>query len=263
MNNRLHICFSESARGSLRYGTPVELRRKTRIINFLDDLCSGPIDDMNNMDRRIEWNERVIPSDFDYLMNTIRQNYNDTNKEVSDIKDEDIYIWYGENGSEITGLLYILSLLKEKIKNVYTINVSEKPYIYDSHVIQYRSVGEVPPERLDRLIGMKKKLDLESYWALMDLWAKIRQENSNLRVVKDKRILSVPESYFDEIILKYTNHYFSKCARTVGEVMGREENYISDFYIFWRILELIKSDKIEYRGDLGRMRDMEIRKLSL
>ncbi len=29
----------------------------------------------------------------------------------------------------------------------------------------------------------------------------------------------------DEIILQYTNHYFSRCGRTVGYVMGKEENY--------------------------------------
>lgn len=261
MNNILHICFSESARGCLRYGTPIELRRKTRAINFLDDLSSGPIDDMNNIDKRIEWNKSVISFDFGDLPNNIRENYNDIKKEVSNIKAEDIYIWYGENGSELSGLLYILSLLKDNVENVYTINVSEKPYIYNNNVIQYhRSVGEVSHERLDWFIGMKKKLNLEDYSSSMEIWRKLRDENSNLRVIKEKRILSVPESYFDEIILQYTNYHFGRCSRTVGEVMGRVENYISDIYIFWRVLELIKLGKIEYIGSLGSMRDMEIRK---
>lgn len=261
MNNILHICFSESARGCLRYGTPIELRRKTRVISFLDDLSSGPIDDMNNIDRRIEWDRRIITSEFDDLLDNIIQNYSDINREVSNIKDEDIYIWYGENGSEMSGLLYVLSLLRDKVENVYTINVSEKPYIYNGNVIQYhRSVGEVSHEKLDWFIKMKKKLSLEDYSSFMELWEKLRDENANLRVMKDRSIISVPETYLDEIILQYTNYHFGRCSRTVGEVMGREESYISDIYIFWRILELIKLGKIEYRGNLGSMKYMKIRK---
>jgi hypothetical protein len=263
VKNTLYICFSESVKRCLRYGIPVELRHRIKVINFLDDLSNGPIDDMGNIDRRIEWDRRIIPSKFDDLLDNIRENYSDINREVSNIKDEDIYIWYGENGSEMTGLLYILSLLKDKVENVYTINVSEKPFIYVGTVTRYRSAGEVSPERLEWFIGMKKKLGLEGYVSLMGLWTKLQQENCNLRVVKDRNILSVPESYFDEIILKYTNRYFSKCARTVGEVIGRNESYISDFFLFWRILELIKSGRIEYRGELGNMRDMEIRKSSV
>jgi hypothetical protein len=261
MNNILHICFSESARGCLRYGTPVELRRKTRVISFLDDLSSGPLEDMNNINRRIEWNKRIITSDFDELLDNIIHNYDDIKEEILNIRDEDIYIWYGENGSELTGLLYILSLLKDKLDNVYIINVSERPYVYNGNTIQYhRSAREVSHEKLDWFTDMKKKLTKEDYTSLMKQWGKLQHENSSLRVMKDKSTMSVPESYFDEIILKYTDCNFGRCARTVGQVLGREENYISDFYIFWRILELIRLGKVEYRGKLGNMRDMEIRR---
>jgi hypothetical protein len=90
---------------------------------------------------------------------------------------------------------------------------------------------------------------------------RLQKENANLRVVRDMQITSVEVSYYDVMILYYTNKQFSKCARTIGECIGRSDSYISDIFLFWRILELIKSGRIEYKGNLGIVKEMEIRKV--
>ena len=85
-------------------------------------------------------------------------------------------------------------------------------------------------------------------------------ENSNLRVYEDNQVKSVRVDYFDEMILHYTNRKFMHSARTVGEVIGRAESYVSDTFIFWRVTELIRNGKIVYRGNLESMRELEIKK---
>lgn len=66
--------------------------------------------------------------------------------------------------------------------------------------------------------------------------------------------------YFDEMILHYTNKKFMYSARTVGEVIGRAESYVSDIFIFWRVTELIRNGQITYRGNLGLMRELQLKK---
>ncbi|WP_353846637.1 DUF3658 domain-containing protein [Clostridium sp. ZBS4] len=52
---------------------------------------------------------------------------------------------------------------------------------------------------------------------------------------------------------------FTKSARIIGDVLENSEILISDEYIFWRVRELIKIGKINYRGNFNVMRLMEIR----
>lgn len=62
------------------------------------------------------------------------------------------------------------------------------------------------------------------------------------------------------MILRYTYKRFMHSARTIGEVIGRAESYISDTFIFWRVTELIRNRRISYRGNLGLMRKLKIKK---
>ena len=260
MENIIHICFSESADRCIRYATKKGLIEGSKVVFLLDDLSNGPIDDFSNANKRIDWCKKAFPENDYCMVDAIRDNYEYLYKEVSSISDQSIYIWYAENGKETSGLLYLLSLLKDKIESIFTINVSEK--IYEGNtIIEFSSVGDITPERLEWFVRKRQKISIEWYSAQMDLWTRLQKENADLRVVKDKQITSVEVSYFDEMIFTYTSKWFSKCARTVGECIVRNDSYISDIFLFWRILELIKSGRIEYKGNLRIMRDIEIRKV--
>ncbi len=177
------------------------------------------------------------------------------------IKDEDIYLWYGNNAIEICGMLHVLAMLEEKIQNVRTINVSDITYNTGKrNEYTPRIVGELTPERLGQFIGIKQSMDSSRYSSLMSLWNQLKRENSNLRVYNDNKVKSVREDYFDEMILRYTCKKFMYSARTVGEFIGKAESYVSDSFIFWRIIELIKNGKVSYRGNLGVMSELEIKK---
>lgn len=260
MKEIIHVCFSESAAGCIRHAIKKGLIKGNIVISLLDDLSNGPINELSNVNIRIDWCRKVISANGHFMVDAIRDNYEYLYKEVSSISDQSIYIWYAENGKETSGLLYLLSLFKDKIESIFTINVSGKIYEGDT-IIEFNSVGEIVPERLEWFIIKRQKISMEWYSAQMDLWMRLQKENADLRVVNDKQITSVEVSYYDEMILNYTNKQFSKCARTVGECIGRTDSYICDIFLFWRVLELIKSGRIEYKGNLGNIREMEIRKV--
>ena len=50
------------------------------------------------------------------------------------------------------------------------------------------------------------------------------------------------------MILRYTYKKFMHSARTVEEVIGRAESYVSDTFIFWRVIELIRNEKLIIEG---------------
>lgn len=263
MQNIIHICFSPSAGGSLRYAIKnKKILEGKEVIIFEDDISQGMIGSGINIDERFDWWNRISGEDeitcldFNYL----KEAYQKFHKKISKIKDSDvIYLWYGHCGNEICGMMYTLELLKDKPNNMYFINVSDMIEESANDVYTYMAVAEIIPEKLKSFIKLKRKIELKEYDTLLNEWDSLKKDNEILRIFKDGKIKSVKDDYFDIDILKYTEKEFKKSARIVGSVMGFNEIQISDGYIFWRIKELIKSGMIEFKGTFGVMREMEIK----
>ena len=262
MKEIVHICCSYSAVGGMKYAIKEGFIEGKKVIGLADDLSNGPIDDINNVNRRFDWLKKIYMEEVNEISEVIKDDSKSFIKDIMKINDEIIYIWYANNPNEICVLLHILSMIKEKIHNLYTINVSEITY-NTGKINEYtpRAGGEVIPEKLGEFIEIRKPMDFDRYTNLMKLWAKLRSENSNLRVYEDNEIKSVNVDYFDNMILLYTYSKFMNSARIVGEVIGKSESYISNNFIFWRVTELIKNGKIISIGNLAIMRELKIKKV--
>jgi len=261
MKKVIHICCSDSAIESVKYAIKKGVIEGEKVIGLIDDLSNGPIDSITDMNRRIDWLKKIYIKEGNEIFEVIEGYYRKFIEDIIKLKDEDIYLWYGNSAKEICGMLHILSMLEEKIQNVYTINVSEITYNTGKrNEYTPRVVGEVIPEKLVEFIGIRKSMDSEWYSSLMALWEKLKIENSNLRVYEDNKVKSAHVDYFDGMILRYTHKKFMHSARTIGEVIGKAESYISDTFIFWRVTELIRNRRISYRGNLGLMMELKIKK---
>lgn len=263
MDKIIHICFSQSTAGSMKHAMSEKLLEGSKVISLFDDLSSGPIVDITHEKRAIWWNKLIPKDEFEYI-EEFKQNYEEFSKQISKIKDETIYIWYGENAYEFCGLLYAMSHLENKINNIYTINVSRviynSPYnLRERNEYKPRGTMELAPERLIDFIKVKEKMNESIFNSMKMQWNKLKEENALFRICENEKVISVSEEYLDEFILGYTEEKFIKCARVVGNALGYSKVFVGDTFIFWRILEMIKMGKIEYKGKLGIMREMEIR----
>ncbi|AZV55775.1 DUF1835 domain-containing protein [Clostridium sp. AWRP] len=262
MNNIINMCFSECTGAIFKIAIKMgELPENQKVIVLSDDLSHGPIKDEVDIEERINWWSTVDEDEYfaNYGVEDLKENYNTFHDEISRVGNSDIlYLWYG-SGQEICGMLYALELLKDRKLNVYLINVTDTIVKHKDSVYFVRSAGQINPEDIKKYAEVKQKLDSNKYEELLSAWELLKKDNSVLRVLKNKKIRSEDKNYFDIDILKYTPKEFRKSARIVGSVMGNSEVEISDEYIFWRVKELVKYGKIDYRGKFGIMRKMEIR----
>ncbi|OBR92242.1 MULTISPECIES: DUF1835 domain-containing protein [Clostridium] len=257
MNKIINICFSESAKGNFEHAISTEiLQDNQEVIFFLDDLSQGSIKDGINIEERINWydifkRENQLKPVVDYDIDDLKENYSTFHGEISKVDDSDIlYLWYGSS-REFCGMLYALELFKNRNLYIYLINVKDTVIKRKEIEFKARSTGEIIPENIEKYAAAKRKLDSNEYRELLDRWELLKKDNSILRVIKDGKLESVDENYFDIDILKYTPKEFRNLIRTIGDVLGKSEEKISDEYIFWRIKELIKSGKIEHNGKFG------------
>lgn len=286
MDRVIHICFSASAGGSLKHAIKSEVIKGDKVICLYDDLSNGPIDKLNTIDKRLKWLKKIIL--YEELQNTIlskepensqlykeiynelevwgvrefKEKYDEYHKEIINVDNEDtIYFWCAENAMELTGLMYTLELLNCSLDKTYLINASEVTYNQGMiNEFTPRAIGEIAPKRFPEFMKISKKINEEMYQSLSENFKVLKSKNTNLRVYKDGKVISVSEDYFDEFILHYVEEKFRKSARAVGNVLGHNKDLTTDTYIVWRITELIKNNKIQYKGKFGIMRYMEIKK---
>lgn len=260
MKEIIHICCSDSGRGSLKHGIRKGLIEGKRVISFVDDLSNGPIQWIDDANSRTDWCQRTLSREYEDIAEGVKSDYREFHEEIKAIGNEEIYLWYGRNGKEMCGLRYILSLLETKISQIHTIDVSEKTFISHQNHFTPRWVGELSPERLGELLSYKHLMDLDYYLQLTESWNKLKTENAVLRVPNGAEVISASADYLDDFIVQHTETSFRKCARIVGDVLGNSEIPVTDDFIFWRILQLIKNGRISYQGKLGVMREMEIKR---
>ncbi|MCB2356100.1 DUF3658 domain-containing protein [Clostridium estertheticum] len=254
MNKIINICFSQSAGATLECAISTkELQDNEKVIVLFDDLSQGAIKGGVNIEERINWYniiERADPLNLftDSDTEELKENYNAFHDEISKIDSSDtLYIWYGSS-QEFCGMLYTLEFLKGRKLNTYIIDIKDTVIKHNENVFQANNLGEIIPENIEKYAAAKRKLNSNEYKQFLDAWESLKKDDSILRVLKDGKVKSVAENYFDIDILKYTPKEFRESARIVGNVVGNSENKISDEYIFRRIKELIKAGKIECNG---------------
>jgi hypothetical protein len=246
--------------GSLNMAMKKGLFEDDKIICLIDDLSNGPINNMSDIDKRVTWQKEYY-KDY-HTLKQLEFNYYNFHNDIKNLGNEDIYIWYGENSMEMCGLFYALSLMQDRINNIYTINVSKEIHGNNNTKIKHSCVGEISPERLKWFIDKKENLEVIIINQHMNLWLELKQIDTNLRINVDKKIISVQEDYFDEMIMYYTKDIFTSCGKILGDIFNHiKDCYLSDSYIFWRILELIKVDKIACSGNIGNIKEMKIKRV--
>lgn len=262
MVNIINICFSESARGTIKRAAELKIINGQKVVGLFDDFSYGPISNLVNTYERIIWADN-FKDEFDCIpycsLDDLKTAYNKFYKDINEIESQDqIYIWYGNYASEICGMMYVLELLKNKSENLYFINVSDLIHKYPAGIYIPRSAAEILPEKLGDYIKIARSVDSDEKEELLKQWKALKNESSQLRVFKEGKVISVSEDYFDVDILKWTEKELKKSARIVGSVIGYADTKISDYYIFNRIKELVKAGRLKYEGKFGIMREMEI-----
>lgn len=262
MSKIIHIVFSKSAEGSFKYAVNIKKSiAGNKIIALYDNLSVGRLGDLNKLDDRKKWWGQINEDHIDICENidVIEENYDKFYKDISEISETDIvYLWYGKCDEETCGMLYTMNLLKDKLVNVYNVNVSNIFIKKKDGVVFVRSAGEIVPQELGNYMSKAEKLGSEEYKNLIKQWERLVKENSILRTYKNNKIHSVNEDYFDKDILEFCNREYNKVLRIMGNVLVNSESRITEEYILWRIKKLVKSGKLKLKGDFVVMKELEV-----
>lgn len=262
MGKIVHIVFSESAEGSFKHGiNRIKSIVGDKLIALYDNMSHGKLSELITIEDRSHWLRELNEGDSYRYISTehFKENYDKFYKGISDINEIDtIYLWYGHCNREICGMMYTLYLLRNKQINVYSVDVSATLIRNNQGAVWVNSVSEINSEKLGVYFKLARKMEKDEYIDLSEEWSSLIKENSILRSCIDGKMKSVSEDYFDKDILKFTDKEYKKVGRVMGDVISNVEPRVTDDYIFWRIKELIKSEKLKFKGDFNVLMKMDI-----
>ncbi|MGK5509127.1 DUF1835 domain-containing protein [Brevibacillus formosus] len=267
----VHIVSPEYAAGPLRIG----LERPKVVIGFPDFLSIGPLwklDEKIGQKFRNEWlHENINFEHDDYVY---MNKFTNTLREIDDISDHvPIYIWYGKNADEQTGLRFILYLLRDKKNDIFIINSTELYQRYIASKAEDQPVfctGQIESKNLklifERTIDGKPLSDKDRKLFNKE-WEALTQSKEVLRLWINDEIKEVPENHFDTFILQAVeklhqeqgNKEYISTARVIGEILQQMDEGIGDFFLEYRIRNLIYSGVLELKGIPKSMRHYSIR----
>jgi hypothetical protein len=104
----------------------------------------------------------------------------------------------------------------------------------------------------DRLWDLAKPLQPGQRQGYLDLWQRLRSENAPLRVIEDGRLVSMPISAFDEMLMSFVTEHWQRVNRVIGEALVSEmyegTMQTGDLLLSARLDAMAKDGRVEIRG---------------
>lgn len=266
----VHLVTTESPAGSLRSG----LDRPKTVIGFPDAFSIGPLWKLTEkvgLDFRKEWlfdniNFEQEDTEYERKFKNVLFQIEDTAPHVP------IYIWYGNNAEEQTGLRLYLTLLKDKPNKIYLMNTTElyEKYIAVEDGSAYFHTGLLDSKQL-KLFFQKEQnnepLSEEKRIYFQEEWCALSEKEEVLRIWKNGQIQTVPEDHYDSLIIrkleklhqKQESPEFILTAKVIGEIVAEQEEFVDYFYLEFRMRHLVYNGTLEIKGVPKSMRHYRIK----
>lgn len=163
---------------------------------------------------------------------------------------EDIRIWYSSQPDELCGLYWFmarLDRLKECRGQISMIKLPEWETGEKGAIVRIFSCGEVMPGAWHRYLSLQSPVPAGFRQDCAAHWLALQKEGAPLRAVLNGRLVSVPEAFYDDFIIREIaaeSEEFQE-AMIVGRVLGKYRLGISDAWIALRMEEMIYAGKLE------------------
>ena len=170
---------------------------------------------------------------------------------------ESVRIWYGNSPDEFCGMYWLLSQIYKlhkinEIKNkISIIKIPEWEVLGNNNVIKKSSCRAVGPEEWHKYLCLEQIIT-PSFWKYCaESWTLLQQENAPLRAVLNGELVSVPETIYDDFIIREIraeNETFYE-VKIIGTVLGNYDLGVTDSFFALRIEEMIRDGKLEIVTD--------------
>ena len=162
---------------------------------------------------------------------------------------ESVRIWYSNQPDELCGMHWFMAQINQlDLRSGQVILVALPDYEprEDGTVITHAGWGGIKLGEWHRYTALQDAATLAFCKGCASHWQSLQQENAPLRAMLNGRLVSMPETLYDEFIISEIgaeeNEFHE--AMIVGRVLGKHELGIGDAWIAHRIEKMISAGKL-------------------
>lgn len=164
---------------------------------------------------------------------------------------EPVRIWYSQSPYSMCGLYFVCNLLQKYDCQISVVKLPD--YRQEENVItEYCSWGDIDASLFSTFLQYEKVLTPIERKMYFYCWEELKEDNSPLRACVNGKVIGVPEEFYDFVIWKYLPEEPVKEARLIGNILGRCQLAIGDWWYAYRIQKMIESEKLRIVKDAER-----------
>lgn len=156
-----------------------------------------------------------------------------------------VRIWVDNTPEAACGLLFVADVLVNTDTAIHMVSLPKKHQRDDNCYVEYSGWGDVHPELFGTFLDREKELTKEEVLELSLEWKKLQAENAPLRAVENDKVISVDESYYDNLIRKEFPKESCTIAELIGNSLCNEKILTGDVFIAKRIKFFIENGELE------------------
>ena len=155
-----------------------------------------------------------------------------------------IRIWKSNAPYSTCGFHFVCHLLRNIDCNISVVSLPEYNPISENETEEYSHWGEVDAGKFYQFLSLEKQLTKIEKRIISDHWHDLMEENAPLRAIINGKLTSVPENFYDFIIMNNLPDNDFIMARFIGKLLGEYRLGISDSWYALRIEKMIEENKL-------------------
>jgi hypothetical protein len=238
----IHVIFNPSAAGILRRALSSQ-GKPEKVIDLSDALDWGPIS--STLAERASWLDNNAPScigSWSWLVE------GDAWFRKAIALDQERLIWISpRDAREQAGFYWYLDQFGAD--GAQLVILEDASTNSDAPL----SLGELGEAQMTELLESWPRAACDLARFPLERWQTLRAENALLRVVKQGRLESAPQSFFDEYLIEHCSQGWTNWSRVVGEAMMSmwAAGHRAGLYLLeWRLRDLVVRGQLECLGEL-------------
>lgn len=160
-----------------------------------------------------------------------------------------IRIWKSNAPYSACGFAYVCDILRNYQCNISVVPLPEYRLTSENSMVIYCDWGEVHPGEFQSFLVHEYHLGEMEKRNQSDLWKELIVENSPLRAIVNGKLISVPEDFYDHLIIRNIPDNEFAMVRLIGDILGRYQLGVSDGWYARRIESMIEAGKLQVVGD--------------
>jgi hypothetical protein len=232
----LEVVFNDSEKGSMKWANAATVGE-----SFRDVVCIGCHLDTGDISAVWDREKRKNKSDFEKMLLAARSG-------------EPIRAWKSNAPYSACAFAFVCDVLREIDCNLSVIALPDYFELPDCATWSASNWAQVPASQLHHFWALTHELSMAEKHQFSRLWRILKAENAPLRALVNGSLISVPEDFYDHLILKNIPDGEFHMARLIGTVLGNYALGVGDAWYALRIEKMIADNLLVIVEDNDKSR---------